>query len=112
MYIKCGAKDRERFFDVQNVAAALDHNVCCAPPGMLSFTGCDTVSAFGGKGKMNASKLIQKNKKYQEAEVESGQLPPCEDYPTVPKPTGHGWCKRRWTACNLPNERISSSRSS
>ena len=78
-YIQCGTTHRERFFDVQNVAGALGQNVCCALPGIHSFTGCDTVSAFGGKGKINALKLIQKNKKYQEVEVESGQLPPCED---------------------------------
>ena len=37
-----------------------------ALPGMHFLTGCDTVSAFGGKGKINALKLVQKNKKYQE----------------------------------------------
>ena len=73
MYIKCGAKNRERFVDVQNVAAALGHNVCCALPGMHSFTGCDTVSTFGGKGKINALKLIQKNKKYQDAFTKFGE---------------------------------------
>ena len=136
--------------------------MCCALPGLHSFTGCDTVSAFGGKGKISAFKLMQKNTKYQDAftqlgkqgsmprdlfnvlqeftcklyaarcrngtvnelryqlfrakkgEVESGQLPPCEDClfmhslcanyqagvwrraleecPSIPNPSGHGWC--------------------
>lgn len=56
-YIECGTKDRERFFDVQNVAGVLGHNVCCALPGMHSFTGCDTVSAFGGQGNHKCFKV-------------------------------------------------------
>lgn len=162
MYIKCGTKNRERFVDVQKVAAAVGHDVCSALPGMHYFTGCDTVSAFGGKGKISALKIMQKNRIYQEAftklgkewsmtrelfdvlqeftcklyayrcpsttvnelryqlfrakkgEVESGQLPPCEDClfmhslranyqsgvwhraleqrPRIPNPSGHGWC--------------------
>ena len=125
---------------------------------MHSFTGCNTVSAFGGKGKISAFTLLQKNTKYQDAftqlgkewsvpgdlfnvlqeftcklyaarcpnttvnelfcakkrEVESGQLPPCEDCllmhslqanyqtavwcrpleecPSIPDPSGHRWC--------------------
>ena len=29
----------EKFVDVQNVAAAVGHNMCCALPGLPSFTG-------------------------------------------------------------------------
>ena len=41
--------------------------MCCALPGLHSFTGCDTESAFAGKGKISAFKLMQKNRKYQGA---------------------------------------------
>ncbi|XP_078353848.1 uncharacterized protein LOC144638526 [Oculina patagonica] len=162
LFIKCGTQNRERFVDVLKVAAAVGHNMCSALPGMHAFTGCDTVSAFGGKGKISALKLVQKNRKYQDAfsqlgkdwsmsstlfsvlqeftcklyanrcpsntvndlryqlfrakkgEIESGQLPPCQDClfmhslranyqagvwrraletcPRIPNPIGHGWC--------------------
>ena len=161
LYIKKGSQNRERIVDVQKIAAAVGHDVCSALPGMHSLTGCDTVSAFGGKGKVSALKLMQKNQKYQDAfanlgnewslprplfnvlqeftcqlyasrckhtsvnelryqlfrarkgEIESGQLPPCEDClfmhtlranyqagvwhraleqcPSIPDPSGHGW---------------------
>ena len=58
LYIKKGSQNRERIVDVQKIAAAVGHNVCSALPGMHSFTGCDTVSAFGGKGKVSALKLM------------------------------------------------------
>ena len=35
-----------------------------ALPGLHSFTGCDTVSAFSGKGKVKALKLVKKNNKF------------------------------------------------
>ena len=65
VYIKCGTKSRERFVDVKKVAAAVGHDICSALPVVHSFTGCDTVSAFGGKGKVSALKLMQKTRKYQ-----------------------------------------------
>ena len=127
VYIKSSTQTREKFVDLQKLAAAVGHNTCCALPGLHSFTGCDTVSAFWGKGKISAFQIMQKNMKYQDAftqlgkkwsvprdlfnvlqeftcklyatrcpnatinelryqlfrakkgEVESGQLPPCED---------------------------------
>ena len=127
VYIKCGTKSRERFVDLKKVAAVVGHDICSALSGMHSFTGCDTVSTFGGKCTVSALKLMQKTRKYQElftklgkewsitrdlfnvlqeftcklyankcpsitvnelrfllfrakkGEVESGQLPPCED---------------------------------
>ena len=73
LYVKTGTQTREKFADVQKVAAAGDHNICCALPGLHSFTGCDTVSAFVGKGKISAFKLMQKNRKYQGAFTQSGK---------------------------------------
>ena len=66
-FMKSGTRNRERYVHVQKVASAVGHGTCCALPGMHSFTGCDSVSAFSGKGKVSAFKLLQKNKKYQEA---------------------------------------------
>ena len=49
VYIKCDTKCRESFDDVNKVAAAVGQDICSALPGVHYFTGCDTVSAFGGK---------------------------------------------------------------
>ena len=54
VYIKSGTQTREKFVHVQEVAAAVGQNTCCAIPGLHSFAVCDTVSAFGGKGKISA----------------------------------------------------------
>ena len=39
MYIKGGTQTKEKFVDVQKVAAAVGQNTCCALPGLHSFTG-------------------------------------------------------------------------
>ena len=58
---------------LQKVAAAVGHNTCSGLPGLHSFTGCHTVSAFGGKGKISAFKLLQKDTKYQDAFTQLGK---------------------------------------
>ena len=74
VYIKCGTKSRERFVGVKKVAAAVGHDIFSALlPGMHYFTGCDAVSAFRGKGKVSALKLMQKTMKYQELFTELGK---------------------------------------
>lgn len=73
VYITGGTQTREKFVDVQKVAAAFSQNTCSVLPGLHSFTGCDTVSAFEGKGKISAFKLMQKNTKYQDAFTQLGK---------------------------------------
>ena len=34
LYVKSGTQTREKFVDVQKVAAAVGHNLCCALPGL------------------------------------------------------------------------------
>ena len=72
LYVKSGTQTIEKFADVQKAAAA-DHNMCRALPGLHSFTGCDTVSAFAGKGKISTFKPMQKNRKYQGAFTRLGK---------------------------------------
>ena len=72
LYVKNGTQTIEKFADVQKAADA-DHNMCRALPGLHSFTGCDTVSAFAGKGKISTFKLMQKNRKYQGAFTRLGK---------------------------------------
>ena len=40
--------------------------MCICLPGIHAFTGCDSVSAFAGKGKLTALKLARQNPSIQE----------------------------------------------
>ena len=42
------------YFHINAIALALGEEKCTALPTFHSFTGCDTVSAFFGKGKLSA----------------------------------------------------------
>ena len=35
--------------------------------GLHAFTGCDSVSCFGGKGKVKPIKILEKSETFQEA---------------------------------------------
>ena len=48
-----------RFFVVGKVAKALGHNICDALIGVHVFTGCDTVSACAGRGKIRIFKHLK-----------------------------------------------------
>lgn len=73
MYQKCGTKNRTRYLDITKLSHALGDSVCDALMGMHAFTGCDTVSAFAGRGKVTTLKQMQSTKKYQEAFSELGR---------------------------------------
>ena len=45
--------------------------------GLYALTGCDTVSAFAGKGKSKAFKMLMKNGKYVRAFMTIGILMEC-----------------------------------
>ena len=47
--------------------------MCRALVGVHAYTGCDTVSAFAGKGKAKALKLLSKNKEIQDTFLKLGQ---------------------------------------
>lgn len=59
--------------DITSLRHALGGGVCDALIGMHAFTGCDTVSAFAGRGKMTALKQMKSDKKKQEAFSELGR---------------------------------------
>ena len=67
IYQKCGTKNWTRFIDIGKVAQSVGGSVYEALIGPHAFTGCDTVRAFAGQGKMIALKLMESNKRYQEA---------------------------------------------
>ena len=60
-----GTKQRRRYVNISKVSAALGQNVCHALPGFHSLTGCDSVSAFVGKGKAQGLQLLKSNEAIQ-----------------------------------------------
>ena len=53
-----GTKKRRRYISLSSVAARLGNGVCEALPGLHAFTGCDSTSAFSGRGKKAAFKML------------------------------------------------------
>ena len=66
LFQKCGTKTRRKVIDISKVAATVGMGVCRALIGMHAFTGCDTVSAFAGRGKAKALKLLVSNVENQD----------------------------------------------
>lgn len=73
LFQKCGTKTRVRYLDINKLHQSLGDGICNALVGMHAFTGCDTVSAFAGRGKLRALKLITRSEHYQEVFFELGQ---------------------------------------
>ena len=66
IFQKCGTDARTQFLNITNLARDLGEDMCGALVGLHAFTGCDSISAFAGKGKLSALKLVIKNKDYQD----------------------------------------------
>jgi hypothetical protein len=65
--MKRGNRNRVVLQDLTVLSTILGSGICAALPGFHSFTGCDTVSAFAGRGKKVVLKLIQKHSRYANA---------------------------------------------
>lgn len=52
-------KTRNVYLEISAIADAAGPQVCDALPGLHAFTGCDSTSAFAGKGKKTALKLCK-----------------------------------------------------
>ena len=52
-----GTKHRHRYVNISHIASHLGPLVCNSLLGMYTLTGCDTTSAFAGKGKVQGLKL-------------------------------------------------------
>ena len=79
LLMKSGTRMRTKVVVITKVAASLGLELCKGVLGMHAFTGCHTVSAFAGKGKAQALKILKKNKKGRDALTELGKdwdLPP------------------------------------
>ena len=66
IFQKCGTSSRVIYLDISKIAKSLGSNVCRALPSVHAFIGCDSVSAFAGKGKVSSLKLLKGNTTFQE----------------------------------------------
>lgn len=66
IYMKCGTKARTRYVDIAQVVQCHGPELCRCLPGLHAFTGCDSVSAFCGKGKLAALKLAKQHSEFRE----------------------------------------------
>ena len=58
-------KSRIRIVNLSSIKGVLSTDVAHALPALHAFTGCGSVSAFSGKGKLSALKLLKRSKEYQ-----------------------------------------------
>ena len=65
LYQKRGTASRTRYVNITEISHVLGPEMCKSLPGLHSFTGCDTVSAFAGKGKLTALKKVRQTSEFQ-----------------------------------------------
>ncbi|CAM4649015.1 unnamed protein product [Leuciscus chuanchicus] len=73
LFLKCGTRTRTRLVAIRKVAATVGMDTCRALVGLSAYTGCDTVSAFAGKGKTRGLTLLMNNKETQDTVLKLGQ---------------------------------------
>ena len=73
IFQKRGTKNRSRIINLSFLNDVLSPNVALSLPGLHAFTGCDSVSAFSGKGKLAALKLVKGSEEYQETFKQLGE---------------------------------------
>ena len=59
-----GKDDKERTIDLQKIMDHFGVDIASALIGLHCFSGCDSVSAFFGRGKTKVAKLLLKNEVY------------------------------------------------
>jgi len=64
LFFDTGTGNNRRAIDMNRIANALGNEVTSALPALHVFTGCDTGSAFVGKGKVRPLKLMQGSTKH------------------------------------------------
>lgn len=73
LFQRSGTQNRQTFTNISMVSHALGKDVCNALPALYSFTGCDSVSSFTGKGKLCCLKIVRRETEYQEMFGQLGQ---------------------------------------
>ena len=72
MYVKRGTGTRTRYLSISKVPAVPGHDVCTSLLELHLFTGCDTVSAFNGQGKLASLKLLMTRNYFRDVFIKLG----------------------------------------
>jgi hypothetical protein len=72
LYLKSGTGTRIHIISINAAAEKLGPNMCKALLGIHAFSGCDTVSAFAGRGKIRILNAVKKSVRFQELFGELG----------------------------------------
>ena len=75
IFMKYVKKNRKQYVDLLKVTDSLGAAVADDLVVMHGLTGCDTVSAFAGRSKINAFKQLKSNESYQAAYREISRAP-------------------------------------
>jgi len=67
-----GKGDKKRLIDISDLATGLTEPFCTAVLSLDAFTGCDSTSAFKGKGKVKAVKILQQKLAFVQTLAELG----------------------------------------
>ena len=67
IFIRRGSKSSVRLVDITKLAAALGRDVCTALLGLHPWTGCDTISAFAGQGKLKSLTILLREQAFIDA---------------------------------------------
>ncbi len=73
LFQKCRNRTRTRLIYITKIATSVGIVTCRALVGMHAYTGCDTVSAFAGKGKASSLWLLNSSAEMQETFAQLGQ---------------------------------------
>ena len=73
LFLLTGVGNNRRIINISDIATACGTAKCQALIGLHVFTGCDSVSAFKGKGKVKALKLLDKSEELLETFQKLGQ---------------------------------------
>ena len=66
MFIKCSSQTIVKYLDVSRIVERIGASTCKLLTGFHTFTGCDTVSVFQGRGKVLAFRIMVQNQGFQE----------------------------------------------
>ena len=66
MFIKCSSQTIARYLDVSRMVERIGASTSKSLPGFHTFTGCDTVNAFQGRGKVLVFRIMAPDHGFQE----------------------------------------------
>ena len=64
VFFRTGTKQRTKVIRLHTVSSKLGNDVCSDLVGLHAFTGCDSTSAFVGKGKKTAFDLVTRQPRF------------------------------------------------